>query len=353
MRRRFKGFTLVELLVVIAIIGILVALLLPAVQAARGAARRMSCSNNMKQWALATHNYHDVYKKFPRYGLISFMYPEQSYINERWRIWQGYSVHTMLLPYIEQDVIYNQINWKQWDGWYNQNPRVWAATIPSFICPASQKAPQALQGWGYDLWWGGPGSNYAASAGPMLYWVYDPKPGPGAFSPHLETKMGEFADGTANTILAAEVTSGDGDGAIYRPGEPVRDTLYNGPHPWRYPNLPETAITAWGQQCAVNIGNHLSSNGWGWCGSNYTQTVFNTVAPPNWIYPTCIATGPPGYSSDRDGIYPSRSEHGAGAMHAMADGSVQFLTDTVNYLTYQQLGTKAGGERTSGAIDTN
>ena len=65
-------------------------------------------------------------------------------------------------------------------------------------------------------------------------------------------------------------------------------------------------------------------------GSNYTQTVFNTVAPPNWIYPTCIADGPPGYSSDRDGIYPSRSEHGRGAMHAMADGSVQFITDGVN-----------------------
>jgi hypothetical protein len=185
----------------------------------------------------------------------------------------------------------------------------------------------------------------------MLYWVYDPKPGPGAFSPHLETKMGEFADGTANTILAAEITTGDGDGAIYRPGEPVRNRLYNGSHPWRYPNLPETAITAWGQDCAGNIGDHMSSNGWGWCGSNYTQTVFNTVAPPNWIYPTCIAEGPPGYSSDRNGIYPSRSEHGAGTMHALADGSVQFITDGIQYLTYQQLGTKAGGERTVAPSD--
>ena len=86
----------------------------------------------------------------------------------------------------------------------------------------------------------------------MLYWVYDPKPGPGAFSPHLETKMGEFADGTATTILAAEVTTGDGDGSIYRPGEPVRDVI-----------VPRAAIRgairtcrkrpshAWGQQCAV------------------------------------------------------------------------------------------------------
>ena len=79
-------------------------------------------------------------------------------------------------------------------------------------------------------------------------------------------------------------------------------------------------------------------------GPNYTQTVFNTVAPPNWIYPTCIATGPPGYSSDRDGIYPSRSEHGNGAMHGMADGSVQFIINTVDYNLYQFLGTKDGGE---------
>jgi hypothetical protein len=79
-------------------------------------------------------------------------------------------------------------------------------------------------------------------------------------------------------------------------------------------------------------------------GANYTQTVFNTVAPPNWIYPTCSATDPPGYANDRDGIYPARSEHGAGAMHALADGSVRFFTDGINFLSYQQLGSKAGGE---------
>jgi prepilin-type N-terminal cleavage/methylation domain-containing protein len=347
MRRRFKGFTLVELLVVIAIIGVLVALLLPAVQAARNAARRMSCSNNMKQWALACHNYHDVYKKFPRHGFISFLWNDQLYINERWRIWQGYSVHTMLLPYMEQQQVYDQIVWSRWDGWYNQvnyystkTEYIWNTKIPAYICPSSQTAPFTVS----DIWSGGPGSNYAASAGPMLYFVYDPKPGPGAFSPQVETKMGEFSDGTAYTILAAEITTGDGDGGVYRPGEPVQNAYYGGSHPWRYPNLPETAIKAWGYQCAQRTWDHLSSNGWGWMGSNYTQTVFNTVAPPNWVYPTCSAVNPPGYANDRDGIYPSRSEHGAGSMHAVVDGSVRFITDTINFLTYQQLGTKAGGE---------
>jgi hypothetical protein len=173
------------------------------------------------------------------------------------------------------------------------------------------------------------------------------RPGPGAFSPQLETKMGEFADGTSNTILAAEIVTGDGEGGVYRQGEPVRNKLYSGSGPWRYPNLPQARIKAWGQQCWDGRMDHLSSNGWGWMGANYTQTIFNTVAPPNWIYPTCIATGPPGYSCDRPGIYPSRSEHGAGSMHALADGSIQFLTDTVDYLTYQRLGDKAGGEEAS------
>jgi len=345
MRRRFKGFTLVELLVVIAIIGVLVALLLPAVQAARNAARRMTCSNHMKQWALACHNYHDVYKKFPRYGYMSWISPENNYRNNLGAIWQGFSVHTMLLPYIEQSAVYDQLNFRNW--WEQQiltystkTEYLWNTKVPVFLCPSSQTAPFTIG----DIWSGGPGSNYAASAGPMLYWVYNSKSGPGAFSPHIETKMGEFGDGTAYTILAAEVTTGDGEGGVYRAGEPVMNALYSGSQPWLYPNLPEAAIEAWGVQCAARTYEHLSSNGWGWMGSNYTQTVFNTVAPPNWIYPTCIATGPPGYSSDRDGIYPSRSEHGAGSMHALADGSVRMIVDTVNFTTYQQLGSKSGGE---------
>ncbi|MBM4089570.1 MAG: DUF1559 domain-containing protein [Planctomycetes bacterium] len=356
MRRRFRGFTLVELLVVIAIIGILVALLLPAVQAARGAAHRMTCSNNMKQFVLGLHNYHDVYKTFPRYGFCSFMNnyePDTGNWGERWRIWQGYSVHTLLLPYMEQTTISNNIWFTAntdgtWDRgfWYNQSAgNVRNVRIPAFRCPAADPAPNST-----NIWNGGPGCNYAVSAGPWLYWV-DGTPwrgrAPGVFSPHVETRMAQIKDGLANTIAAAEVTSGDGDGSFYRPGEPVRNRLYSGSHPWTYPNVPMAAIEAWGQQCALNIGDHMSSNGWGWCGSNYTQTVFNTVAPPNWNYPTCIATNPPGYASDRDGIYPARSEHGNGAMHGFADGSVHFVIESIPFNLYQWLGGKAEGQDAS------
>ncbi|MGM0490189.1 MAG: DUF1559 domain-containing protein [Planctomycetota bacterium] len=340
MKQRVRAFTLVELLVVIAIIGILVALLLPAVQAARAAARRMSCSNNMKQFVLAAHNYHDVHKVFPRYGYISFQ-PEPQ---DRWRIWQGYSVHTMLLPFIEQAALYESIDFTIWDGWYRQQPPensdvYWKKRVPGYVCPASPTAPHSP-----DIWSGGPGSNYAVSAGPTLEWGGS-NAAPGTFSPYVETRFAAILDGTTNTIFAAEVTTGDGMSEQYLPGEPVRNSPYGEPRPWSYPNLPYDRITAWGKKCARNTGDHLSNNGWSWMGANYTQTVFNTVAPPNWTYPSCIATERvPGYSADRDGIYPSRSNHAAGTMHGFVDGSVHFLTETIDYNAYQYLGTKAGGE---------
>lgn len=347
MASRRQGFTLVELLVVIAIIGILVALLLPAIQAAREAARRTECTNNMKQFAIACHNYHDVYKTFPRAAYIAnALNPGcTSGIGancDAWRCWQGFSAHSMLLPYMEQEALYNEINWNR--EWYNSPQSARSQRVDGFICPSAVPKAQVAP----SIWQGGPGCNYAVSVGPTLYWASGTKGNhPGAFQVHYETKMGDLLDGTSNTILAAEVLTGDGTGA-YWPGEPVRGATYSGPGPWRYPNLPENLISAWGQQALAHIQSnptdHLSSNGWGWLGSNYTQTVFNTVAPPNWKFPTCIATNPPGYSSDRDGIYPSRSQHPGGTVHAVADGSTRFITDDIDYNLYQGLGTRAGGE---------
>jgi type II secretory pathway pseudopilin PulG len=324
---------------VIAIIGILIALLLPAVQAAREAARRTQCSNNLKQFVLAGHNYHDVYKTFPRGGYIGAA-PEFG-ASEAWRIWQGYSVHTMLLPFIEQTAIYDNVQWHR--VWYNQALVVRNTKIDAFLCPSATKAPENT-----NIWNGGPGCNYAVSFGPTLDWVNPVgRKGPGAFSPQKETSMSDIKDGTSNTIWAAEMLTGDGNGGAYWPGEPVRNAQYGAPRPWEYPSpsvTDQATVEAWGMQCEANKADHLSSNGWGWHGANYTQTCMNTVATPNWRYPTCIATGPPGYSSDRDGIYPSRSYHPGGSQHAIADGSVRFVAETVDWYVYQSAGTKSGGE---------
>ncbi len=347
MRKRRSGFTLVELLVVIAIIGILVALLLPAVQAAREAARRMQCTNNMKQFGLAAQNYHDVHKTFPRYGYI----PVPGYGPYRgWMIWTGYSVHTMLLPYTEMNVLYDKIifaDTQPWSSWWWENPNsVKMATISQYLCPSSTLPPKSG-----SIWSGGPGCNYAVSAGPTLYWANENMHNyPGAFRAHWETRIRDIKDGTSNTILAAEITTGDGTSRRYHEGEPVRWALYGESHPWCWPNLQEAKIVAWGEQCEqalLSSGSHLSSNGWHWLGANYTQNVFNTVAPPNWKYPTCIATNPPGMSSDRDGLYPSRSGHPQGTVHVMVDGSTHFIRDSINFNTYQALGTRDGGETVS------
>jgi len=362
-----KGFTLVELLVVIAIIGILVALLLPAIQSAREAARRTKCLNNMKQFALATHAYHDVYKTFPRHSYVPGYYctPRQpvSAICEPWRAWQGFSVHTMLLPYVEQRSLYERINWNV--DWYHNHPpnavyRIYMERIDSFICPSDPLEPPISN----NVWEGGPGCNYAVSVGPTLYWV-GPSQGatgttgaiastsvhPGTFQAHYETRMAAITDGTSNTILAAETAKGDGSqNASYWPGEQVVEVPFNEPEPWVAPHLPMEEVTLWGHRCLEHVtrypAHHRGTNGWAWFGSNYTQTVFNTVVPPNWEFPTCIADNDaPGYSSDRDGIYPSRSQHPGGAVHAAVDGTTQFIVDEIDYDLYQALGTRAGGEK--------
>ncbi len=326
MRYRQKGFTLVELLVVIAIIGILVALLLPAIQAAREAARRTQCYNNMKQFGLAAQNYHDVYKKFPRF----------TYYRTGLDHWRGFSVHVMLLPYMEQGAIYDQIDWNV--EWYHgNNNHMKTSSIPAFLCPSD------IQPIGHPTtaeWSGGPGCNYAVSIGPTLDWDNSTTT-PGVFRMGAETPMAEIIDGTSNTILASEVLRGDGNGSRYTAGEPVINRLYSGGT-----SVAQAAIEAWGAQCELGIASHLSTNGWSWQGANMTQNVFNTVAPPNYKYPTCVSVNPPGFSADRDGLYPARSRHPGGVNTTMADGSVQFISGDVNWDLYQALGTRNGGEAT-------
>ena len=140
MHSRQKGFTLVELLVVIAIIGILVALLLPAIQAAREAARRAECVNNVKQLVLGFQNYHDTYKKLPRFAY-------QSYNATGWAgQWEGFSAHTMLLPYIEQQAVWDAFQTayatcpELHEGWRNVTYTSFVAVrqqpIPAFRCPS-------------------------------------------------------------------------------------------------------------------------------------------------------------------------------------------------------------------------
>ncbi len=218
MRVRSVGrpaFTLVELLVVIAIIGILVGLLLPAVQMAREAARRMQCSNNLKQIALAEHNHHDAYKKFspashdPRW---------QSLLNNG-QAWDRLSYLTQILPFIEQSALYNQIGPYALAGgrpWTRDNrtnsstgavaPSPYAQNVPTFRCPSD-----AVNIFNSDA----KPTNYSCNRGDIYLnsgdWEWR-----GAFANGTRGQMdfGKLKDGSSNTLMLGEVVIGRTDGVV-------------------------------------------------------------------------------------------------------------------------------------------
>jgi prepilin-type N-terminal cleavage/methylation domain-containing protein len=202
------GFTLVELLVVIAIIGILVALLLPAVQAAREAARRMSCSNNQKQIALALHNYHDTYKTFP---------PDAIWINRRTLTGsaasgdqRNFTWVALILPFVEQQPLYNSIDFKLpgLPQLVAPGKTLAGVMLPQFLCPSDTKfaaQPQiratSPEGFGY--------TSYAGAMGwdPHRRRFGDPVRA-GVFSIIDPVGISDIKDGTTNTILLGETTVG-------------------------------------------------------------------------------------------------------------------------------------------------
>ncbi len=187
-RRRSPAFTLVELLVVIAIIGMLVALLLPAIQAAREAARRTWCTNNLKQIGLALHNYESSYRAFPPCLTLP-----ASRVGDNW------SAQARILPFLEQATLQVQIDWSQN---YNAHPEVKTFRVPTYLCPSEVNDRVRTDPSGpihYPL-------NYGFNLG--TWFVYDAnsnRGGDGAFAPNKARAAGDFLDGTSNTLAAAEV----------------------------------------------------------------------------------------------------------------------------------------------------
>lgn len=339
-----RGFTLVELLVVIAIIGILVGLLLPAVQQAREAARRMSCSNNLKQLGLAVHNYESAFKKIGRLSS-----PGQTAWGQDSN-WNGYSPHTGLLPYIEQAPLYQTIFfgdhqvYPHYEGhpWAGDRPnppgsflsikQQFASRIPGFLCPSDPAYADVAY----------PGNNYAFSAGTNLGWYVAAGDQTGPFNRTRYTGFNDIIDGLSNTIMLGEFIKGDATGAFFtNRGDIARGLAFpggTGARNWTQFQLDAFVITT-----QAGGGNHVSGAGSHWMGPGMYNTAFNTIAPPNWQGVAGNNCGGCG-EGDNDGIYPARSRHTGGAMHAMADGSVQFIGESIELFTYQALGTARGEE---------
>ncbi|MEC8556564.1 MAG: DUF1559 domain-containing protein [Planctomycetota bacterium] len=322
-----SGFTLVELLVVIAIISILVSLLLPAVQAAREAARRMSCSNNLKQIALATHNYHGNFRRFPSGGFY-----RRDLTSDSW------SVQARILPHLEQGNLQKLIDWGLA---YSQQGNVARTRVPTYLCPSEVKDEERPSPKPNDPSFAYYPLNYGANFG--TWFVHDPvhnRGGAGVFSPNAyKRNMGSIVDGTSNTLMFSEVKA-------WNPY--LRDSRNPGVLGVQPPDSP-AEVVGFGGNFKQNSG-HTE-----WVDSRVHQTGFTTTFPPNTqvLYEAGGLVYDVDFSSSREGkslteptyaAVTSRSYHTGGVNAGMADGSVHFVSENIDPTTWRGIGTRDGGE---------
>jgi len=304
---RTKAFTLVELLVVIAIIGILVALLLPAVQSAREAARRMQCQNNLKQLGLALHNYESAHGMFPAGTMIDYTNASNCGADCR-----GTSFYISILPYFEQAAVEEHYDYEQWNGWLGQvaeNMQVLnSVRLEMYICPSVSQ-------WNFHH----PRRDYFGVVGGKTLkhhgWRGDIFED-GLFYMNSFHRMAEVRDGSSQTMAIGESVHPSKWGA----GPNYGDGCKGGPATWWF-----------GGATLVNNPNGLSVG----------RVLRSTKHPVNSDI-LCLA-------DDEDNDVPFGSNHPGGAMFVFADGHVQFVGETIDFDTYQALSTRAGGEVVDGS----
>jgi len=366
------GFTLIELLVVIAIIGVLIALLLPAVQAAREAARRAQCTNNMKQLGLALANYESSNACYPlAYGQRAVWDPQNSSGTAGDSGWGNWSPHAQLLGYLEGVTIANSLNFNiaSYENVDNGIQATGACTrINSFLCPSSI-LPLGRYGYqdDYGMSWVSdqlPGNNYFASVGATVCPWTSANP-PGIFATATPGITGiravrDVQDGTSNTIAFGEWKMGDFDTNKLSLTDGVNLLVYsvNGFGDWNSANssMPVGAnlfpgfLNACAGAAKGSVGNwktNKSRLGYTWIQGMYGNSLGNTLLAPNPAYPNCQLE-PWGGDMDAPGMWGLSSYHPGGANVAMADGSVRFLKSSTDMRTVWAIGSRAGSETVSG-----
>ncbi len=312
-----RAFTLIELLVVIAIIGILVGMLMPAVQQVREAARRTDCANNMRQMAIACHNYESSFKRLPP--------GTQSYNGANTNI----STHAYLLPFIEQNSLYDLIDFRVSYNHAN-NLEARNTQVGTFLCPSNvDQLPSGLGGR----------NNYYCNAGVQLLHTgipdedpggvnYGMPPSDGIFFNDSRIRMADITDGTSHTALFSERVTGDGSNGI---STPKSDTFRPGTHP----ATPDDALADANAIDVSDLSMQGNSNvGAPWLRSYHSTTRYWHVNVPNGR----SAMFPPNRIMTTASSY-----HPGGVQMAAADGSVHFVAQTIDLITWRNMGCRNDG----------
>lgn len=359
----FLGFTLVELLVVIAIIGVLIGLLLPAVQAAREAARRMECSNKLKQLTLAMHNYHDIYDSLPSYRCYSGSAKYDTSPRTGGASASYFSQFVHLLPYLEQSAAYE--NFMEDPGrpdlhYTDPVTPAFRQLFPAYLCPSDGYSRTRLHETQCAA------TNYRDCRGDFPYPWYPQNLASeinnyrGPFRPLLWHNFSAINDGTSNTLAYSERAVNDSSRAVKR-AVAIVASAFSGAY--------VTGVLVAPSLCMATTTNNIYQNSYA-LQYNHAyphtfqhctdlQTAFNTVLPPN--APACSYLEAIGIAK----IVPPTSFHSGGVNACFCDGSVRFISDTINAVTADRvseaasnegpspygvwgaLGTRAGGETVS------
>jgi prepilin-type N-terminal cleavage/methylation domain-containing protein/prepilin-type processing-associated H-X9-DG protein len=345
--RGVRAFTLIELLVVIAIIGVLIALLLPAVQAAREAARRSQCTNNLKQIGLGLHNYHATNNCFPMASANATGNTGMGLSNSDNH---GPSVLLFLLGYMEQQPLYNAYN-------HDAGAVIGAAAVHTvinstcflsqvgtYLCPSDSGSNVFRQG-----------TNYNCSLGPQFNFystiTTSAGAGVGMFAHRAAYGIRDCLDGTSSTIAFGEALIGDNSAAVRNNGEyyncvawPTGSNTGRGSGVDMVMPLAANNLNNYIQACnaarASNTGEQNARNSYWASGRMGQGPITGTLTTPNSKHADCTNTS-------QCGLLAMRSRHPGGVNVLLSDGSVRFIKDSVNQNTWWALGSKAGREALS------